>query len=101
MTPIHRNWTRREILQASGLITIGLVAGCASEPETPGTGDEPAGAATPEPKFTEPASQLSGALSILMWSHFVPSHDQWFDQFAREWGEQAGVTVTVDHINVA
>jgi ABC-type glycerol-3-phosphate transport system substrate-binding protein len=101
MTPTHRNWTRREILQASGLITIGLVAGCAREPETPGTGDEPAGAATPEPKFTEPASTLSGNLSILMWSHFVPSHDQWFDQFAREWGEQVGVTVTVDHINVA
>ncbi|TDD68978.1 extracellular solute-binding protein [Jiangella aurantiaca] len=36
-----------------------------------------------------------------MWSHFVPSHDEWFDQFTREWGEQVGVNVTVDHIDVA
>ena len=55
----------------------------------------------PSPTFLEPASQLSGNLSILLWSHFVPSYDEWFDQFVRDWGEQIGVNVTVDHLNVA
>ena len=51
--------------------------------------------------FNEPASALSGSLSILLWSHFVPSADEWFDPFAQAWGEQVGVDVTVDHINNA
>src|SRR6266540_2854368 len=51
--------------------------------------------------FEAPGSTLSGNLSILLWSHFVPSHDEWFDPFARQWGEMAGVNVTVDHINNA
>ena len=49
----------------------------------------------------DPASRLSGDLRILMWSHFVPSHDEWFDGFARDWGQAVGVNVTVDHINTA
>ncbi len=40
-------------------------------------------------------------LKILQWSHFVPSYDTWFDQFAKEWGENNGVEVVVDHINLA
>jgi multiple sugar transport system substrate-binding protein len=36
----------------------------------------------------------------LLWSHFVPSHDEWFDAFAKEWGDQVGVNVVVDHIGV-
>ncbi len=48
-----------------------------------------------------PSSKLSGGLSILLWSHFVPSHDEWFDPFARDWGIKAGVHVTIDHINNA
>lgn len=51
--------------------------------------------------FEDPASSLSGSLRILMWSHFVPSHDEWFDAFARDWGRKVGVDVTVDHINTA
>lgn len=51
--------------------------------------------------MTEPTTQLSGDLRILMWSHFVPQHDGWFDPFAQEWGQEVGVNVTVDHINVA
>lgn len=51
--------------------------------------------------FEDPASSLSGSLRILMWSHFVPSHDEWFDAFARDWGQKVGVDVTVDHINTA
>jgi multiple sugar transport system substrate-binding protein len=44
---------------------------------------------------------LSGDLKILLWSHFVPAHDQWFDPFVQDWGKRVGVNVTVDHINQA
>ena len=54
-----------------------------------------------ETKFTEPASKLSGSMSILLWSHFVPAHDKWFDPFVKDWAQRVGVTVTVDHINNA
>jgi multiple sugar transport system substrate-binding protein len=40
-------------------------------------------------------------LHLLQWSHFVPNYDKWFDQFAKTWGEDNGVEVTVDHINLA
>jgi multiple sugar transport system substrate-binding protein len=76
------------------------VAGCESGEQsvqpTPAS-DVPA----PSPTFTEPTRQLSGDLKILLWSHFVPAHDQWFDPFVQEWGRQVGVNVTVDHINQA
>ncbi len=94
---------RRRFLQATGLAALGgtLVA-CG------GGGDDGGGAGAPEPSrpapagtFTEPAAPLSGALSILMWSHFVPAHDTWFDPWVQEWGNQVGVEVTVDHINYA
>jgi len=39
-------------------------------------------------------------LSILMWSHFVPRHDTWFDGYASGWGAANGVDVTVDHVNI-
>lgn len=39
-------------------------------------------------------------LRILQWKHFVPAYDEWFDQFAQSWGEQVGVDVTVDHIDL-
>jgi multiple sugar transport system substrate-binding protein len=100
--PIHQPWTRRDLLKTTGLATLGLAAAsCAGEPESPGTGGTGAGDGVPSPTFLEPASQLSGNLSILLWSHFVPSYDEWFDQFVRDWGEQVGVNVTVDHLNVA
>ncbi|MFK7802720.1 MAG: ABC transporter substrate-binding protein [Anaerolineae bacterium] len=38
-------------------------------------------------------------LRILQWNHFVPLYDEWFDQFAAEWGEQNGVQVTVDRFD--
>jgi len=59
-----------------------------------------AGAATL--KQTPPTRDISGTeLKILLWSHFVPRHDEWYDQFVREWGEANGVTTQVDHINTA
>ncbi len=86
--------TRRRFIQTASLAA--LAAAC-------GVGDEggDAGEPAPEPTFTEPTTDLSGELRILLWSHFVPRHDDWFGPFAQEWGEEVGVDVTVDHINVA
>lgn len=39
-------------------------------------------------------------ITILQWSHFVPTHDQWFDAWAEEWGEANNVGVRVDHVDI-
>ena len=41
------------------------------------------------------------AISLLQWKHFVPSYDEWFDQYVVEWGEANKVAVTVDRVNFA
>ncbi|MGH3348247.1 MAG: extracellular solute-binding protein [Nocardioides sp.] len=93
------SWTRREVIRIGAAAGLGAgLVGCASEPESPteqGAGGEPS------PTFNEPATALSGTLSILLWSHFVPSHDEWFDTFAADWGNEVGVDVRVDHVDVA
>lgn len=93
-------WTRRDVLRMTAAAGLGTAAAaCASEPESPTEQGSRAGK-EPSPVFNEPASALSGSLTILVWSHFVPSHDEWFDQFAADWGEQVGVDVRVDHVDV-
>jgi ABC-type glycerol-3-phosphate transport system substrate-binding protein len=97
--------TRRAVLQglAATAFAPPLLAACGDDTEEAGpTTAAPEEVGAPSTTvFEEPASALSGDLRILMWSHFVPSHDVWFDGFAREWGTAAGVNVTVDHINTA
>lgn len=90
--------TRRHVLRTAGALGVGAaLAGCASEedPVPDSVGDAPA------ETFTEPTRKLSGELRILLWSHFVPSHDTWFDRFSADWGRRTGVKVTVDHVNQA
>jgi ABC-type glycerol-3-phosphate transport system substrate-binding protein len=88
--------TRRRFIQGATATAV-VLAACGGDEETVGG---PTGKA-PRVKFTEPDAQLSGSLKILLWSHFVPRHDKWFDKFAQDWGSKVGVDVTVDHINVA
>jgi maltose-binding protein MalE len=90
--------TRRGFMRSAGLAALAAACGTGGEPGA--TGASPGGAA-PATTFAEPTSKLSGDLRILLWSHFVPKHDEWFDPFAKQWGEEVGVNVTVDHINVA
>lgn len=94
-------WNRREFLGASGLAALAAaLAGCASEPGgSPGGSTPPAGS-EPSPTFQAPSTKLTGSLSLLLWSHFVPTADTWFDKFAKDWGAKVGVDVRVDHINV-
>jgi ABC-type glycerol-3-phosphate transport system substrate-binding protein len=97
--------TRRTFLQGvvATAITPPLLAACNGDEEeaSPTTAAPEEVGAPATTVLEEPASSLSGALRILMWSHFVPSHDEWFDGFARDWGQAVGVNVTVDHINTA
>jgi ABC-type glycerol-3-phosphate transport system substrate-binding protein len=87
--------TRRRFIEGATAAAV-VLAACGGDEETV---EGPTGKA-PRVRFTEPDQQLSGSLKILMWSHFVPRHDKWFDKFAQDWGRKVGVDVTVDHIEV-
>ncbi len=47
-----------------------------------------------------PAQIKGSTLRILMWSHFVPAYDTFFDKFAADWGKANGVDTRVDHIPI-
>lgn len=97
-----RNIPRRSFLITTGLAAATLAA-CGDGSSNNGNGSATGGVSgpTPTPTFSEPSTKLGGTLKILMWSHFVPRHDKWFDSFAKDWGSKVGVDVTVDHINTA
>ncbi|MDP9021752.1 MAG: extracellular solute-binding protein [Actinomycetota bacterium] len=88
--------TRRGFIKGVGVATLAAACGGGGEQRASQTPT-----VTPTETYTEPTTTLSGELKILLWSHFVPAHDDWFDPFAKEWGNEVGVKVTVDHINVA
>ncbi|MBW3643799.1 MAG: hypothetical protein KY447_12890, partial [Actinobacteria bacterium] len=90
--------TRRRFVQmAGGLFVATACGGRGTETSGPGADVAPA----PPSSIVAPSQQLSGDLRILQWSHFVPRHDEWFDAFASAWGEEVGVNVSVDHIDLA
>ena len=102
--------SRRTLLGAAGAAAFLAACGggnnneetASTTPSTAGTGGSTTTVGEPkETKFTEPATKLSGSMSILLWSHFVPAHDKWFDPFVKDWGQRVGVNITVDHINNA
>jgi ABC-type glycerol-3-phosphate transport system substrate-binding protein len=84
--------TRREFLKRSGSAGLlvgagsGLLAACST---ATGVGGGKSSASS------------SGTIKILLWSHFVPKYDSWFDPWAQKWGQQHGVSVVVNHINQA
>lgn len=88
-----RALSRRDFLRVAGIGTAAILAACRRVTRRPTPGATPA--------FTPPAEKVTGDLKILQWSHFVPRHDQWFDPFAKAWGAEVGVNVTVDHIDLA
>jgi len=111
MADSRLDWSvsRRGFLLGGGAAALLAACGDSGSTTTAAAGTTPAAATTttvatgpvaPTTSFIEPAMALSGDLRILLWSHFVPSHDEWFDAFAKEWGDQVGVNVVVDHIGV-
>lgn len=88
---------RRRFLSLTGAAAAAAAtAACAAETTGPQAKQTGGG---PQVVFTPPQRKLSGSLSILMWSHFVPRHDTWFKGFVQDWGKRVGVDVRVDHIN--
>ena len=87
--------SRRSLLWLTAVATTAAACGDAGDDAGPPEATVPA----PSPTMASPSSKLTGDLEILLWSHFVPSHDKWFDPFAKNWGKEVGVNVTVDHIN--
>lgn len=92
---------RRHFLIAGGLAAAGALGGgslltsCVGG--SGGSGPSGAGSGT----TTGGAGSGKKTIKILLWSHFVPKYDSWFDPWAKSWGEKNGVTVVVDHINQA
>jgi len=98
--------TRRDVLRTAGALALGAMAAgplaaCASEEDAGPGGPAAPPTGAPTETFVAPTRKLSGELSILLWSHFVPSHDTWFDKFASDWAQKVGITVKVDHIDQA
>lgn len=81
---LNRKVTRRDFVKSGSLLAVGAVGFPTILSSCLGGG----------------SSTQSGpkTLKILQWSHFVPAYDKWFDPWVKAWGEQQGVTVTVDHI---
>jgi multiple sugar transport system substrate-binding protein len=80
---------RRRLLQGAGALAL---AGAGA----------PLLGRTVTAKQTPTTRNIQGTqLKILLWQHFVPAHDVWFDAFVQEWGQENGVEVQVDHINTA
>ncbi len=75
--------SRREFLKKAGMGAAGVALG----------------SALPKGVFGEQTGKRT--LRVLQWSHFVPSHDKWYDQYAKQWGEKHNVDVIIDHIGLA
>ncbi len=88
--PVPASPSRRDFLRTSGAAGILLGAGSALLSACGGATGVGGGGTTSK-----------GTIKILLWSHFVPRYDTWFDPWAKKWGQQHGVNVIVDHINQA
>ncbi len=79
-----RRLSRREFLQTTGAVALVASAG----PVLAACGGGGGGGGGKQ-------------LKILQWSHFVPRYDDWFGGYVKQWGDDNGVAVTVDHIDLA
>jgi multiple sugar transport system substrate-binding protein len=48
-----------------------------------------------------PIAKGDSSLKVLLWSHFIPAYDNWFDNYAKSWGEHNKIDVKVDRIRNA
>jgi hypothetical protein len=83
--------SRRDFLKACGV--AGLLVGAAGSTLITACG--------PATGVGGKSSTGKSEIKILLWSHFVPKYDSWFDPWVMTWGQQHGVTMVVDHINQA
>jgi multiple sugar transport system substrate-binding protein len=90
--------TRRDFLIRTGMAATVAAAGPSLLSACAGAGSKTKAANT---SSGGGGGGTSGTLKILLWSHFVPKYDSWFDPWAKKWGQDNGVSVVVDHINQA
>ena len=80
----EKTLTRSQLLRRATVATVAAAAGAAAAPSA----------------FAGPMRYsgrwLAGELSVVQWQHFVPAYNGWFRTWAREWGEQNDVDVTID-----
>jgi multiple sugar transport system substrate-binding protein len=81
----RKRLTRRELLTAAGAGVAGAATLTLAAPWEVGVA---------------PAQIRGTSLRLLLWSHFVPAFDTFFDKFAADWGQENGVAVRVDHIPI-
>ncbi|HEU5389008.1 MAG TPA: extracellular solute-binding protein [Streptosporangiaceae bacterium] len=91
-SPAHPS--RRDFLRAAGGAGVALGAGSGLLTACSTAAGVGGGAG-------KSSSGSKGTIKILLWSHFVPRYDTWFDPWAKKWGQQNGVSIVVDHINQA
>jgi multiple sugar transport system substrate-binding protein len=77
---VTRRTVLRQALPTVALAVASLSLGCQSPPGAAGSRPPP-----PRP--------LGGTLQILQWDHFVPGYNDWFVNFAKDWGQQNGVAI--------
>ncbi|MHB8574075.1 MAG: ABC transporter substrate-binding protein [Dehalococcoidia bacterium] len=94
---------RRTLLRGIGLGLAGislspLLAACGSSSTK--IAKAPIGAA---PANGTPIVQIETgtSLKILLWNHFVPAFDTFFDKFAKDWGTANHVDMQIDHVDIA
>ena len=99
---IARGLSRRQLLKgAAAAAVVPIVAACVGQsPSGSGGAASPTTAASGA-VASAGAPKLSGTLSIVQWSHFVPAYDVFFDKWAKDWGVKNGVDVRVDHVAIA
>ena len=82
---------RRDFLQASAVAALGLAGG--------GAGLLGCDGGSTTMMMPDSGMRPETELRILLWNHFVPQHDRWFDPFAQAWGEANGVNVSITHVS--
>jgi multiple sugar transport system substrate-binding protein len=92
--------TRRKLVSSAARLVAAtslapIAAACVGAPSP-----SPAASGSASPGASGSA-KLSGSLSILIWSHFVPAYDDYLKKFADSWGSKNGVSVVIDHVNQA
>ena len=98
---IVRGLSRRQLLKgAAAAAVVPIAAACVGQSPSSG-GAATSGPAASGAAASAGAKKLSGSLSIVQWSHFVPAYDVFFDKWAKDWGVKNGVDVKVDHVAIA
>ncbi len=78
--------------------TTGSAAAGGSAATAPAAGSAVATTGDPNAKYAGPVIEKGGTLKLLMWAHYVPAYDDYFDKWATDWGTKNGLKVTVDHV---